>query len=133
MTDKEKNRFKKLAVLIANIANSKKALDIVIYDVSKKTTLAYYVVIMSADSMVQMSAIEDSVEKELKIKGVYVLYRDGIESRNWKILDYGGVIVHIFEPETRNFYALDRMYMDLKQVRWKKVSRKKKNIKKGLL
>jgi ribosome-associated protein len=125
MIDK-KSKFKKLSVLIANITDSKKAANIIIYDVSKKTSLTYYIVIMTAESMVQMKAIEGTLEKELKIKGFYVLYRDGVESRNWKILDYGGVIVHIFEHETRNFYALDRMYVDSKQVQWKTLEKKKK-------
>ncbi|MEW6041856.1 MAG: RsfS/YbeB/iojap family protein, partial [Elusimicrobiota bacterium] len=57
MIDKEKNKFKKISVLTANIADSKKAADITIYDVSRKTSLTYYIVIMTADSIPQMKGI----------------------------------------------------------------------------
>ncbi|MCG2725032.1 MAG: ribosome silencing factor [Elusimicrobia bacterium] len=121
----QKNKFKKIALLAANIGNDKKAVDIEIYELGKESSLAFYVVIMTAESAPQMSAIEDAVSIQLKQKGFYILYKDGPESKKWKVIDYGGIIVHIFAPVTREFYSLDKVYYDFKKVKWEKPPIKK--------
>ena len=121
----KKSEFKKIAVLAANTGNSKKAEDIAIYELGEESMMADYVVIMTAESHPQIKAIEDAVSHSLKQKDLYILYRDGLESKNWKILDYGGVIVHIFESETREFYSLDKIYHEAKKVKWEKAPAKK--------
>jgi len=121
----EKNEFKKLALLAANAGSEKKACDIEVYELTEQSSLAFYVVVMTAESAPQMSAIEDAVSIQLKQKGSYILYKDGPASKKWKVIDYGGIIVHIFDPVSREFYALDKVYHDFKKVQWKKTPAKK--------
>ena len=121
----QKNEFKKTALLAADIGSEKKARDIEIYELGKESSLAFYVVVMTAESPPQMNAIEDAVSIQLKRKGSYILYKDGSESKTWKVIDYGGIIVHIFDPISREFYSLDKVYYDLKKVKWEKAPVKK--------
>ncbi|MBI4655374.1 MAG: ribosome silencing factor [Elusimicrobia bacterium] len=124
----QKAKFRKLALFSAEIADSKKALDIQTYDAGSKSTLFYYAVVMSVESGPQMEAVEEAVEAGFKKSGIYPLHRDGVQSKNWKILDYGGLIIHVFAPQTREFYGLDRMYFEYKKIEWgrkaEKTSRK---------
>ncbi len=80
---------------------------------------------MTAESAPQMGAIEDAVSIQLKQKGSYILYKDGPASKKWKVIDYGGIIVHIFEPITREFYSMDKVYHDFKKMKWEKAPVKK--------
>ena len=131
----QKKEFKKIALLAANIGDEKKAGDIEIYELTEKSSLAFYVVVMTAESPPQMNAIEDAVSIQLKRKGAYILYKDGPESKTWKVIDYGGIIVHIFDPVSREFYSLDKVYYDFKKIKWKKAPVKKlakKTVKKTI-
>ncbi len=132
----QKKEFKKIALLAANIGDEKKAGDIEIYELTEKSSLAFYVVVMTAESPPQMNAIEDAVSIQLKRKGAYILYKDGPESKTWKVIDYGGIIVHIFDPVSREFYSLDKVYYDFKKIKWEKSSVKKpakKTVKKTVV
>ena len=62
--------------------------------------------------------MDDEIAGKLKKEGVYPLYRDGAQSKNWKVLDYGGLLIHIFEREARLRYSLDKIFDGLKQVPW---------------
>ncbi|MEA3306535.1 MAG: ribosome silencing factor [Elusimicrobiota bacterium] len=128
----QKKEFKKIAVLAAGIGGAKKASNIEVYELTEESSLAFYVVIMTAESYPQMNAIEDDISKQLKQKGSYILYKDGPASKKWKVIDYGGIIVHIFEPLAREFYDLDKVYYDYKKVKWEKPAKKpvKKVVKK---
>lgn len=126
MKDKrDKNYYKKIAKKIAEIANSKKAENIVIYDTENRSSLFYYVVIATVESTPQAEAISEEIQQKLKKEKIYLLYKDGINSKSWKVMDYGGVIVHIIEPETRDFYALDKIYYECKKLDWKEKEIKK--------
>ncbi len=109
---------KKRAIIAAMAVDSKKAEDILVLDLLGKSSLADFLILASADSAAQMNAVGDAVDKALKEEGVRRLYTDGSESASWKVLDYGEIIVHVFSPETRNFYALDKLYHWAKAVKW---------------
>lgn len=112
-------KFRKLAAAAARLADSKKASGIKIYDIAEKSDAAYFALIATVESQPQMRAVEDEVSVGLKrAEGVHALHRDGLLSRTWKVMDYGGLIVHIFEPAARAFYALDRLYEGCGQVDW---------------
>jgi ribosome-associated protein len=112
-------RFRKLAAAAARLADSKKASDIKIYDIADKSDAAYFALISTVESQPQMRAVEDEVSAGLKRgEGAYALHRDGLMSRTWKVMDYGGLVVHIFEPSARAFYALDRLYDGCELVDW---------------
>jgi hypothetical protein len=62
--------------------------------------------------------VEEEVVVRLKHEGVYCLHKDGMRSKNWKVLDYGGTLVHIYDGKAAEFYALDKIYGGCKPVAW---------------
>ena len=113
------SRFKKIAIEAARLGDSKKAENIVIYALGKNSSLADYAVLMSADSVPQLEAVEEAVNKAFKEEGLFVLYKEGGSSHAWKVLDYGGVLIHIFETAAREFYSMDMLYSPFPQVAWR--------------
>lgn len=113
-----KGSFKKIAVAAAAAGDSKKADPIVIFDLAGKSPLADYAVLLAAGSAPQLDAIEEEVQIRLKQEGIYCLHRDGMRSKNWKVLDYGGVLVHIYDTKAAEFYAIDKVYEGFKTVEW---------------
>ena len=101
-----------LAKSIARILDNKKAQDLKVLKVRDLTVLADYFVIASGGSTTQVGALYDEVDFQMGQKGVEPLRVEGAASRNWILLDYGSVVVHIFYPEQREFYALERLWAD---------------------
>ena len=110
--------FKKLGVKAARAADDKKASDIVLLHVRPVSGVADYVVVASADSRPMLEAVEDHVKKTLKDMGVLALHRDGRLSDRWRVLDYGGLLVHVMHPETRDFYRIESVFSGAKKVKW---------------
>lgn len=125
-----KQQYAKLAIMAARLADDKKASDIVIYDVSKISSLFYYVALVTAESMPQIKAVEEELTILLKKEGLYSLHKDGTTSAKWRVLDYGGFIFHILDSQTRQLYALDKLYVSCQQLKWRK-SKKKMAVKKN--
>lgn len=96
---------------------SKKAKDIRVLKVEDLTVLTDYFVIGTGSSATQVKALADEVEYQLGQAGVKPLRREGMDARNWILLDYGTVIVHVFYPETRDFYDLEHLWADA--TRWR--------------
>jgi len=117
---REKNFFKKISIIAAQTADSKKGKNIIIYELKENNTLFYFSLLITVESYPQITAIEEEIQKKLKKEKLYILHKDGMQSRNWKVMDYGGLIIHIFEEETRKFYGLDKIYADCKKVNWEK-------------
>jgi ribosome-associated protein len=103
---------KQLARKLANLALSKKASDIKILDLRKITTITDFFVICSGSSDPQVKAIADSVIDGSKKLGERPWHKEGITHRNWILLDFVNVVVHIFLPETRTFYGLEKLWGD---------------------
>lgn len=120
-----KSQFKKLAVLAAKAADSKKAKNISVLDLAGKSSLADLMIIASVESHPQMKAVEEEITKVLKTGGTRRLHADGAQSDTWRVLDYGGIIIHLFNSDTRDFYALDRLYYWALPVLWKRRKKKK--------
>lgn len=107
------NEAYKLAKNIAAVLDEKKGRDILIIDLSKKSIIADYFVIVSAKSITAVKAIADAVEEKLsKDDMIEPLRRDGLNEAKWIAIDYGGVIVHIFHQEMREYYQLERLWID---------------------
>lgn len=106
-----------LAKTIAAALDSKKAQDIKVLKVHDLTVLADYFVIASGSSTTQVGALYDEVEFRLGEAGIQPLRTEGAASRSWILLDYGSVVVHIFYPEAREFYALERLWADAEEVK----------------
>jgi len=103
---------KELAKRISVLAQEKKGSQIVIINISKKSDFADYFVIVSGSSNVQVKAICDHIEDELRSEAVRPYHKEGYEYNNWVLLDYVDVIVHIFKNETREFYGIERLWAD---------------------
>jgi len=115
-----KEEYKNLAVKAARLGDSKKAENIRILDLQGKSTLTDFVVLMTVESAPQMEAVADEIAVELKKDGIMLSHRDGVGSRTWRVLDYGGVIIHVFEVETAAQYSVDKIYEDPLDIDWEK-------------
>ena len=101
-----------LAQRIARILYDKKALDITVLNVSHLTVITDYMVIATGRSSLQVKALADDVDDALAMEGVTLRAREGQGEGRWIVLDYGTVLVHIFHPEDRQFYHLERLWED---------------------
>ncbi len=113
-----KNEFKKIAVIAARAGDAKKGHPIVVYDLAGKSPLADYAVLVAVESAPQLDAVEEEISIKLKQDGIYCLHKDGMRSKNWKVLDYGGVLVHVYDIKAAEFYAIDKVYSDFRTVEW---------------
>lgn len=97
-----------LARRIVELAEDKKAVDIVLLDIGELTTLADAFVICSGGSERQISAIADGIAAALRDEGVKPIGREGTSQSHWVLLDFGSVIVHVFTPPERDYYGLEK-------------------------
>jgi ribosome-associated protein len=114
----DRPRFKQLAIAAARLADSKKAEEVSVYDMDGRSALADFVVVATVDNPAQLDAVDEEISRNLKQEGLFALYRDGMRSKNWKVLDYGGIIVHIFERKAREFYSFDKVYTGYGEIKW---------------
>ncbi len=98
------------AHLVVDAASDKKALDIVLLDVHDVASFTDYFVICSGTSDRQVRAIADGIDEALVKEGVLPYKREGTADDGWVLLDYSDVIVHIFSPEQRAFYGLEKLW-----------------------
>lgn len=112
MTDNDS----KLVELMAKAASDKKAHDIIIMDLVGISPVTDYFVICSANSTTQVKAIADNIEEQLAEKGIHLLHKEGYREARWVLMDYGNSVAHIFVEEDRQFYNLERLWGDAKQV-----------------
>ena len=101
---------------IINALDEKKAEEIKTLDISNVSVMADYFIIASGNNRNQLQAIADNVTEKLHKIGYTLKQIEGYESANWILMDYGDVIVHIFDKENRLFYDLERIWSDGKEV-----------------
>ncbi len=101
---------------IVELAEDKKAADIVLLEIAPLTTVADYLVICSGGSERQLGAIADGVVEGLKLDGVRILGREGESDSHWVLLDAGSVIVHVFAPPERDYYSLEKLWSDARTI-----------------
>jgi ribosome-associated protein len=94
----------------------KKAKNVLILDLKGLTTIADYFVVCSGESTTQVKAITELIEEKFDEAGIKPLGIEGLNYRHWVLMDYGDVIVHIFEEETRAYYELEKLWIDAKRV-----------------
>ena len=105
-----------LARRVVELAEDKKAADIVLLDLTGLTTLADYFVICSGGSERQLDAIADGIVETLRDERVRPIGREGTSASHWILVDYGSVVVHVFTPPERDFYQLERHWGEAKTV-----------------
>ncbi|MBO2517442.1 MAG: ribosome silencing factor [Clostridiales bacterium] len=101
-----------LALKIAKVLYDKKALDIKVLHVGHLTVITDYMVIASGRSALQVKALADDVEDALAAEGIFPRAKEGTGEGRWIVEDYTSVLVHIFHPEDREFYHLERLWED---------------------
>ena len=105
-----------MAQFIVDVAADKLAEDIVLLDLRGLAPFADYFVIMSAESSRQIEALEQDLTQALKESRVSRHRREGTPGSGWVLLDFSDVIIHIFSPEEREFYDLERLWQRAPQV-----------------
>ena len=98
---------------IVDILDSNKASDIVTIDLKNKSSMADYLIIASGTSSRHMQALSEIVLEKFKNNGIQNCTIEGANSNNWKLIDGIDVIVHIFNPEKRKFYDIEKMWSEL--------------------
>ncbi len=112
LTAEELKEPLKLAEFIVAILNAKKARDIKLLHVENQTIIADYFIICTGTSRTQIRALSGEIDFKLEPYGISALHTEGGESGIWILQDYGSVIVHIFTPDAREFYKLEKLYMN---------------------
>ncbi len=108
---------KELAILAAKALDGKKGEEIRVMEVTELTVLADYFVICTGSSNTQINALCDAVEEKLALEaGEKPLHREGHRGGIWVLLDYGCLVVHVFNSEAREFYGLERLWSDGKPL-----------------
>ncbi|MCX7919093.1 MAG: ribosome silencing factor [bacterium] len=102
-----------LSIRVAKLAADKKGFGIAVLDLRQLTDFTDFFVLCSGDSDTHVRALAEYIAETLKKDyQVKYLHREGYEYGHWVILDYGSVVVHILEPETREYYELERLWGD---------------------
>ena len=105
-----------LAKIIAKTLDEKLGVDVKVLKVEELTIIADYFVIASGSSSTQVRALADEVEHKLSLLGKKPVSVEGKPVGGWVVLDYNTVLLHVFHDESREFYSLERLWADAKQI-----------------
>ena len=111
--------FKTAAVSAARAMNDNKAEDVLVLDVRKTSPLSDYMIIATALSRPHLESLEDKLSEDLERSGIRVHRRNRPQSDQWRVLDFGGLIVHLMVEEARELYALERLHDGAKELAWR--------------
>jgi ribosome-associated protein len=103
-----------LANRISQLALSKKGNNVIIMDLKELSDVTDFFVIVSCESDIHVKIIANYIEQELKKEMIRVWHKEGYNKLNWVLLDYVDVVTHIFRPETREYYGLEKLWADAK-------------------
>lgn len=103
---------KELALRAAHILDEKGANDIVILEVSHLTSITEYFVIANGRNVQAVHTLAEDLEDKLTEEGIIPRRKEGEREAKWIVLDYANVIVHVFHPDERNFYNIERLWQD---------------------
>jgi ribosome-associated protein len=107
------HKNKDLKSIILDTLDSNKALDIISIDLKNKSSMADYMIIASGTSSRHIQALSEQVLEKLKTNGVKNSKIEGKESLDWKLVDGIDLIVHIFNPDKRKFYEIEKIWSEL--------------------
>ena len=105
-------QYMEYAKLAADAAEDKKAKDVVILDIRSLSVIADYFIICSANSRIQVQAIAEAVKDRLQERGLACKGMEGKDEAKWVLIDFGDVVVHVFQEEDRRFFGLERLWGD---------------------
>ena len=115
-TESGKDRSAALAKIAIEVLEDKKAEDIRVIDISDLSVLADFFIIATGNNRTQVQAMADEVEQKLGRAGAVPKQIEGYQAANWVLLDFGDVIIHIFDAQNRLFYDLERIWKDGRQI-----------------
>jgi len=117
--DPEPDSGRELAIAAARAASDLKATDVIVIDVGAVLSITGYFVIAAASNPRQVRAVVDEVEARVKSElGRSPVRTEGVREQQWTLIDYGDVVVHVFLESVREFYEIERLYMDAPRVGW---------------
>ena len=103
---------REIAKKAANVLNNKKALDIVVIDISEKSSFADYLVIASGGSERQVGTLSEEIGDQLEKEGITLKGIEGKKNSGWILMDFGDVIINIFSVEQRDRYNIEKIWSD---------------------
>ncbi len=106
------NREKEMTKIALRALDDKKAMDVKVIDIHEVSVLADYFVIASGSNQNQVQAMVDNVEEMLTKAGYEPKQIEGTRNSSWILMDYGDLIIHVFDEENRLFYDLERIWRD---------------------
>ena len=106
------NEMRELALKMARILDKKGALDIEILEVTHLTSITDYFLIARGRNIQAVRSLSEDLEDKLAEEQIFPRRRDGLHESRWIVLDFGGVIVHLFHPEERLYYNIERLWRD---------------------
>ncbi|MDX6769232.1 MAG: ribosome silencing factor [Elusimicrobiota bacterium] len=112
-------KAKEVALACARAADDKKGERVEVLDVRKSSPIVDYLVMVTALSRPHMQALEDHIEESLLAEGLAIHHRSRPQTDQWRVIDYGGVLVHLMQAEARELYALERLHDGAKEVAWR--------------
>jgi ribosome-associated protein len=126
-SDMTYDKSREMASLAYHALEEKKAENITMIDIEQVSTLADYFIIASGNNRNQVQAMADEVDEVLGRAGYEVKHKEGYQTANWILLDYGDLVIHIFDTQNRLFYDLDRIWRDGKAVSIEELEEGKKD------
>ena len=109
----ELKEINKIKNEIKKVLNDNKAADIISIDLKDKSSIADFMIVASGNSSRHIQALSEILLDKLKKKGIKNCHLEGRNSDDWKLIDAKDIIIHIFHPEKRKFYNLERMWSEL--------------------
>lgn len=104
------------ALLAAEAASDKKAIDLVVLEVGPMLVITDFFVIATGSSDRQVHAIADGIERRLREAGLRAIGHEGEREAKWILIDFGEIVVHVFQPEEREFYRLEKLWSDVEHL-----------------
>lgn len=107
---------KEIVEKIIKVIDDKIGKDTVVIDLSTISTIADYFILTNGESLRQTKVLAEDIMSELEAEGIFVRNKEGHQTGSWILLDYGDIVVHIFEKDTRDFYDLEKIWQDAKLI-----------------
>ncbi len=113
-----RQRSRELAIECARVADEHRGEQILVLDMTQLTPIVDYFVIITGSTRRRIHTIVEEIDRAMEEAGEQRLGLEGYDSSRWVLLDYGDIVVHVFDPETREYYDLENLWADAPRVPW---------------